>query len=397
MTTLSDQEFKQQFADMLAGKDTSLGSLKEGEPAPAATPDPTPAPAAVADPAAVDPAAAAPVVEPAAEPAKTEPDPTPAATQVVDPAAEKPAGEPAQEPAQKTAEQVAAEQVAAAAVVTPPAGEPDYKGVYERIFGKPIRAAGKDVTIKDVDEAVSLMQKGIGFHSKLNKVQSDVAIAETLRQAGIDQPTLNLLIDAQKGKPGAIKKLLDSAKLDPLTLDSAEASTYAPSDHRVTEAQVRFNSVVSDLTETSHGTAVLQDARDWDQTSKAEIFNTPGVLTELASQKESGRYDKIKAAVDRERMVGNIPLNESFLVSYTRVGQQLMQAGAFGTVAPSPSPTPVPVAQKVVTPAAPPNPKQVAAAAPTRSTPNAKTPVADPLKNLSDADFQKQFKATYKI
>ncbi len=393
MTTLSDEAFKNEFADMLAGKETSLGSLKELPPAPA-----DPAAAVVDPPPAVDPATAAPDADPAKpadEPAKIEPDPAAAAPQVDDPAKEKPADQPAQEPAKK---EPTAEEIAAATAAVPPAAtEPDYKGVYERLFGKPIRAAGKDVTIKDVDEAVSLMQKGIGFHSKMNRVQGDVAIAETLRQAGIDQPTLNLLIDAQKGKPGAIKKLLDSAKLDPLTLDSAEASTYAPSDHRVTEAQVQFNSVVSDLTETNHGTAVLQDARGWDQKSKAEIFNTPAVLTELANQKESGRYDKIVGAIEQEKLKGNLPIGEPFLASYARVGQQLMKAGAFGTVAPTPTPTPTPVAQKVITPAAPANQKQAAAAAPTRQSPPAKTPAADPLVGLSDAEFQAQFKKTYRI
>jgi hypothetical protein len=390
MTILNDQQFNEEFAAMMAGKDSKLGTVKE-------TPAPAPAPAAapVVDPPAAEPAAAAPVVdppaaEPAVEPAKNEPDPAAATPQAADPAKEKPADQPAQEPA-KTAEQVAAEAAAASNL------EPDYKAAYQRIFGGPIRAGGKDITIANVDEAVSLIQKGVGFHSKMNKVQGDVAIAETLRQAGIDQPTLNLLIDAHLKKPGAIKKLLDSAKLDPLTLDSAEASTYAPSEHRVTQAQVQFNSVVEDLTETTHGSVILQDANRWDQSSKAEIYKNPALLTELAHQKEIGLYDRIKGAVERERLMGNVPMTEPFLVSYTRVGAQMRQAGALSTGTPAPTPTPTPVAQKVITPAAPVNQKQAAAAAPTRQSPPAKTPVADPLKNLSDAEFETQFKRTYKI
>lgn len=391
MATLNDQDFTNEMAALLAGKDSKLGSLKE----PVTPPDPaavvpaveTP-PAKTAEELAAEAAAAA--ATPANEPAKIEPAADAPPAQVADPAAVVDPNKPALEPA-KTAEQVAAE-VAAAAVV-----EPDYKGVYQRLFGTPIKAAGKEITIANVDEAVSLIQKGAGFHSKMNRVQKDVAVAETLRNAGIDQGTLNLLIDAHQKKPGAIKKLLDSAKLDPLTLDSAEASTYAPSDHRVTDETVRFQSVVSDLTETQHGTAVLQDAREWDQASKAEIFKAPAVLTELTHQKESGRYDIIKSAIERARLVGDVPVGEPFLVSYTRVGQQLMQAGKFGTGTPAPAATPTPVAQKVITPAAPANSKQAAAAAPTRQTPPAKTAPADPLKNLSDAEFEKQFKTTYKI
>jgi hypothetical protein len=234
----------------------------------------------------------------------------------------------------------------------------------------------------------------VGFHNKMNKVQKDLAIAEALRNAGIDQSQLNLLIDAHQKKPGAIKKLLDSAKIDPLTLDTAEASSYAPSDHSVPEEQVRFQSVITDLTDTTHGTAVLQDARSWDQASKAEVYKNPGVLELLSQQKESGRYDLIKAQVDRQRVIGAIPVTEPFLQSYTRVGQQMMQAGAFNPT-PVVTPTPTPVAQKVITPTPPANGKKAATAAPTRTSTPAVKPALPPTNKMSDAEFEAFFKKTF--
>ena len=93
-------------------------------------------------------------------------------------------------------------------------------------------------------------------------------------------------------------------------------------------------------------------------------------------------------------MLGNIPATESFLVAYTRIGQQMMQAGAFGKA--NSAPTPTPVAQKVITPTAPANAQKAAAAAPTRgSAPTAKA--APDTKAMSDADFENFFKKTYQI
>lgn len=272
--------------------------------------------------------------------------------------------------------------------------EPNYKAIYEELFGKPIRASGQDITLHNVDEAKSLIQKGVGFHTKMNRVHADLKYVEMLRNNGLlDEDKLSLLIDAQAGKPGAIKKLLDSAKVDPLTLDSAEASTYAPSDHRVSDAQVQFQSVVSDLSTNDAGKSILVDAQGWDQTSKSEIYRTPAVLSVLAEQKEMGRYDVIVAEVNRAKVLGQLPPGESFIQSYTRVGQQMMQAGKFGVV---PPPTPTPVAQKTVTPPVPANSKQAAAAAPTRASAPGAKPVVD-LAGMDDDAAMKHIRTTLKI
>ena len=272
-----------------------------------------------------------------------------------------------------------------------PPAEPDYKAVYEQLFGRPIRAAGQDIVLKTPEEAVSLIQKGVGFHSKLNRIHKELKYVEMLRNNGLlDEEKLSHLIDVQAGKPGAIKKLLDSVQVDPLTLDSAEASSYAPSDHRVTDEQVVFQTTVADLAASEAGKKVLSDAQAWDQATKAEIYRTPAVLNVLTEQKEMGRYDLIVAEINRAKLLGQLPVGESFLQSYTRVGQQMMQAGAFN------SPTPTPVAQKVVTPKPISNSKKAAAAAPTRgSAPGAKPQVN--IDEMDDAAFEAHFRKTFRM
>jgi hypothetical protein len=70
---------------------------------------------------------------------------------------------------------------------TPPEGggtpkePPDYKAIYDQLFGKPIRAGGQDITLNTPDEAISLIQKGVGFHAKMNRVHNDLKYVEMLR------------------------------------------------------------------------------------------------------------------------------------------------------------------------------------------------------------------------
>ena len=352
MPTLSDEEFIAQAPEIEKQLEATIKASETPAPAPVVAETP-PAPAAVETPPE-----APPVTESTTTPGSPD------------------------EPAAKTEEGDTQAAAAGAAEGGEAVVEPDYKAVYEQLFGKPIRAAGQDITLHNVDEAKSLIQKGVGFHTKMNKLHGDLKYVEMLRNNGLlDESKLSLLIDAQAGKPGAIKKLLDSAKVDPLTLDSAEASSYAPSDHRVSDEQVQFQSVVSDLSTNDAGKSILVDAQGWDQASKAEIYRTPAVLSLLAEQKEMGRYDLIVAEVNRAKVLGQLPPGESFIQTYTRVGQQMMTAGAFN---PKTS-TPIPVAQKTVTPPVPANSKQAAAAAPTRATPSGAKPVVDIAKLDDDA------------
>ena len=364
MPTLSDDEFLAQAPEIMKNLEAA-----------AAVPAPTESAAA-----------------PAAAPVET----PPSSEAPVAPVAETPPSEPAAAPAAATPEDKPTDAPASTEGEETPPAEPDYKAVYQRLFGAPIRAGGQDITLTNPDEAISLIQKGVGFHNKMNRLHGDLKYVEMLRNNGLlDESKLSLVIDAHQGKPGAIKKLLDSAKVDPLSLDSAEASSYAPSDHRVSDEQVHFQTIVSDLSETATGKAVLVDAQGWDQASKAEVYRTPEVLSVLAEQKEMGRYDLIVAEVKRAKLLGQIPATESFIQSYTRVGQQMMQAGKFGTP-PSAAPTPTPVAQKVVTPPAPANSKKAAAAAPTRVSAPGVAPKVN-INEMDDAAFEAHFKKTIRI
>lgn len=388
--TLTDEQFLAEVDALIGGRENSLVEQK-----PAETPPVTETP-----PVAETPPVEAPPVEetPATEEETVStPDPAPANSQ--DGEEVKPADEGASAPQSsevKTDEPAGTENTQDGEVQTPPS-EPDYKAVYQRLFGTPIRAAGQDITLTNPEEAISLIQKGVGFHHKMNRLHNDLKYVEMLRNNNLlDEERLSLLIDAQAGNVGAIKKLLDSAKVDPLSLDSTEASTYAPSDHRVTDEQVQFQSTVSDLSDSEAGKKILIDARSWDQNTKAEIFKNPAILQSLAQQKEMGRYDLIVAEVNRAKLLGTLPATEPFISAYTRVGQQMMQAGAFGTVNSPPPSTPTPVAQKTVTPPPLANSKKATAAAPTRTSSSSVKPVVD-ISKMDDAAFEAHFRKTFNI
>lgn len=201
----------------------------------------------------------------------------------------------------------------------------DYKAEYQKLC-KPFKANGKTVSIRHADEIVSLMQKGIGYTAKSQKLQEQVRIATMLDTAGITKDDLNLLIEASKKNPKALQKLIKNSNIDPLDLDlSEESEEYVPSNYDITDEELQFKSTIEELNQTPVGKELLTTVKDWDAPSKDVIWKQPNLLNILAEQVESGVYKTISDEVDRRKLVGTIPNTTPFLQAYHEVGQQLLQ------------------------------------------------------------------------
>ena len=67
-----------------------------------------------------------------------------------------------------------------------------------------------------------------------------------------------------------------------------------------------------------------KDVMNWDDQSKNRVYQQPGILKELAKAKDLGVYDAICQEIDRQRMIGTIMPNTSFLDAYQIAGDSLM-------------------------------------------------------------------------
>lgn len=348
--TMDDSEFMKDF--------DTLGT--EAPTAVVETPVVTVEDPAPADPLPVDP------VEPVADPV------TPAEPVVEDP--------------QTTVEPTPAEPAAI-----------DYKGFYESIVGKPIKAAGKEVVVQTAEEAVKLVQMGVGFHSKMSKIAHAERIIETLRENDLlDDSKINELIDISKKNPEAIAALVQSAGLEPHQLiPSGDAPKYIPGDHVLPEAQLLFRTSVDTIREQGGEEFLAHVAQDWDVTSRAEIYKDPAALDMIYGHKQSGIYDKISSEVDRRKVFDPSVAKLPFIHAYLAVGNEMHEKGLLAPQQAEPTPVaPQPVAVKPAVASQPVNPNPAAAkAASVRSTPTPATETPNYL-TMSDEEFLKHHKPT---
>lgn len=270
--------------------------------------------------------------------------------------------------------------------------EIDYKAAYERLT-TPFKANGREIQVKDVDDAIQLMQMGANYTKKMQELQPHKKLLLMLQNNNLlDEGKLAFYIDVEKKNPEAIKKLIKDSGIDPLDIDINTASAYVEGGHRVSDAEVTFNTALEDLSSKPGGTELLAAIdKTWDPVSKQAAWDNPDILAIIHEQQVAGIYGQIVAEMDRQKTLGKIPATTPFIRAYKEVGDELLKANSLtGSPATTPVPTPPKVlATRIAAPKSPvTNGDKAGAAASTRAAPV----VAQTQPNylaMSDDEFMK--------
>jgi hypothetical protein len=266
----------------------------------------------------------------------------------------------------------------------------------------PFKANGKDIQVKDVDEAISLMQMGANYTKKMAALKPNLKLMKLLENNGLlSEEKLSFLIDLDKKSPQAISKLLKDSGIDPLDVDVEKVGEYKPNTYTVDDRELALDAVLDEVQGTpTYGKLIEVVSNKWDAPSKQVIADNPQLLKVINGHMASGHYQLISDEIERERTFGRLA-GMSDLEAYRQVGDALSAAGRFAHLAPKPVAA-TPAAEVVVTPKDKPDDSALRdkkrAASPTKAAPAkgvSTDPDFNPL-NLSDDDFAK-FAATNKF
>lgn len=199
---------------------------------------------------------------------------------------------------------------------------------FQRIL-QPFKANGTEVKVRNIDEAIQLMQMGANYTKKMQALQPNMKILKTLEKQGLlEEDKLNYLIDLSKGDPKAIAKLVKDADPDWAHVDEDEE--YTPNDHQVPEATLQLEQVLDDLESTPTGVRCIDVVgNQWDDSSRAMLTKEPELLRQLNEQMQLGIFDKIMAEVERTKVFGGL-VGQSDFEAYRAVGARLYQEGKLG-------------------------------------------------------------------
>jgi len=271
----------------------------------------------------------------------------------------------------------------------------DYKAEYEKLLAT-FKANGREMQVKNVDEARRLMQMGANYNKKMAALKPSLKTVKLLDKHGLnDESKLGHLIDLTRGDKGAIQKLLKDAGVDPMDLDTEQESDYRPNTYNVDERELELDEVLDSLQDTpTYSQTVDLVSNKWDDASKQIIANNPRVLEVLNDQMANGVYERVSTEVERLRAFGQLT-GVSDIEAYKSVGDRMAAEGKFDDLAQgsqSTQPSPKKPTRKARTKK--PDPKlsqKKRAASTTRTKPASKAPADFNPLGMSDEEFEKQF------
>lgn len=208
--------------------------------------------------------------------------------------------------------------------------EIDYKAAYDSIFGKPIKANGKEFSITSPEEAIALMQQGANYSKKMASLKPNLRIIKMLEKNGLlDEQKLSFLIDIDKKNPSAIQKLLKESDVDLYGLDNTDTPEYTPNNYSPNEQEMVLDLIMDELNGTPNfGRMMNVITNEWDSSSQVTVSKFPELFKVIKSHMDSGIYDIISNEVSRRRMLGQFS-GVSDIEAYRQVGDAIDAQGGF--------------------------------------------------------------------
>ena len=204
---------------------------------------------------------------------------------------------------------------------------------FQRIL-EPFKANGKEMSVKDVDEAMQLMKMGANYVKKMTVMKPHLNAVKLLQRNDLlDQDKLNTLIDISKGNTDAIASFLQTLNVDPADLigKEQEASSYKPNEYKIDEAEEAVVDVLETIKSDSpseYNNLVSNVINQWDTGSNRLFGERPEILEVLVenmqNKNDQGQsvFELVNTELQRQKTLGKTK-GQNDLEAYFAIGQAM--------------------------------------------------------------------------
>lgn len=201
------------------------------------------------------------------------------------------------------------------------------KAEAEKPAGRTFKANNQEFTFTEeeiLDQFETVFGQAMNYTQKMQKIAPYRKMISALEQEGVTHDSLNIALDALKGDKGAIKKLMEMAKIDSYDLakDDEDDAPYVPGNYGKNETVLDIEEITSMIQgdeEFKITTNVIDE--QWDNESRKRIAENPNMIVGLHNDIKSGLYDKVAPAAMKMKVLdGN---TKSDIEYYILAGEQL--------------------------------------------------------------------------
>lgn len=182
-----------------------------------------------------------------------------------------------------------------------------YKKFYDTIANAEFNANGKKVKgFTDPDKIIQAQQMAYGFSDKMASFKQYRPYMASLKERGMleDPSKFNFVMDLLDGDPEALKKHLQTLKVDPLDLDMENVAYSGAKNHLPSREELVLEDALEQAkqygAEDKLRTAL---AKEWDAESFNEFLTVPEVRRDLLEHMATGAYDLVQDRIAEMKML----------------------------------------------------------------------------------------------
>ena len=169
------------------------------------------------------------------------------------------------------------------------------------------------VEADNIEELTTIASKALKDKNRFDRHKDDIAILQGIKEQGLSDQDLYLLVEAKKGNKQAIAKLLKEANVDPFDLDTEaeDIDSYKPNEYKVDPKVMEVKSIIDDVKqdETAFKTFNYVLNNDFSETDRAKAFEDPSLLSFIGELTKSKVFDQIAPSYTKRKVMGENPIS----------------------------------------------------------------------------------------
>jgi hypothetical protein len=158
---------------------------------------------------------------------------------------------------------------------------------------KPLKIAGKEIPIDNIDELYTLAQQGLDYTRKTSAIAPYRRMISAIEENKLGEEDVYTLIDALKGNKDAIAHLAKRSGVDIDEIDS-KVEGFKPNQYGKSGVELQLQETVRELQSDPVGKELLSFVdKEFDDASLDVIRKDPSILKGLSADKERGLFDEL--------------------------------------------------------------------------------------------------------
>jgi len=159
------------------------------------------------------------------------------------------------------------------------------------------KANGKEFEFSDdeiFDQFGKVFGQAMNYTQKMQAMAPFRGMIDTLKEQGVSQEDLNLMVDVLKGDKAAAAAMLRRTGIDALELEEDAGAKYQPKNYGRNETELAIQEIVEEIgNDPEYKVTYHVVEKEWDDKSRQVFAKNPALIKELHIDVKNGVFDKV--------------------------------------------------------------------------------------------------------